>query len=167
MAHLAYLSLGSNIEPEQNLRAAVQLLRGYGKLLAISSVWETRPVGFLDQANFLNMAVLFQTTEPVESFHAQIIRPIEHQLHRVRTTNPNAPRTIDLDLSLYDDRILTLARHQIPDPDILTRAFVAIPLAEVAPTYRHPQTGQTLAQIAAAFDLLQEGLCKRQDIYLD
>jgi 2-amino-4-hydroxy-6-hydroxymethyldihydropteridine diphosphokinase len=166
MLHLAYLSLGSNINPEVNLPAAVQRLKEYGTLCAVSNVWETTPVGFLDQANFLNAAVLLETSEPAETFHARVIRPIEQHLHRVRTGNPNAPRTIDLDLVLYDDQILTLARHQIPAPDILTQAFVAIPLAEIAPTYRHPQTGQTLAQIAAQFGLARAAMVKREEVKL-
>jgi 2-amino-4-hydroxy-6-hydroxymethyldihydropteridine diphosphokinase len=164
--NLAYLALGSNIEPEKNLPAAVRLLSEYGELRAVSSVWETPPVGDSDQPNFWNAAVLLVTPEPAETFHVRVIRPLEQQLHRVRTANPNAPRTIDLDLSLFNDQMLTLAQHRIPDPDILTRAFVAIPLAEIAPTYRHPQTGQTLAQIAEKFTVERETMIRRAEVNL-
>ncbi|MCB9136095.1 MAG: 2-amino-4-hydroxy-6-hydroxymethyldihydropteridine diphosphokinase [Anaerolineales bacterium] len=166
MPNLAYLSLGSNILPEKNLPAAVRALTGFGKVLAVSNVWETPPVGCVDQPNFLNAAVLLETPEPPETFHARVIRPLEHRLDRVRTENPNAPRTIDLDLSLFNDQILSLGHHHIPDPDILTRAFVAIPLAEIAPTYRHPETGQSLAEIAATFTAEKATMHQRAEVQL-
>lgn len=166
MPNLVYLSLGSNIEPEKNLVAALRLLSTHGQVLAVSHVWETPPVGFVSQANFLNAAALLQTDEPAETLHANVIRPIEHTLHRVRTPNPNAPRTIDLDLSLFNEAILVLPHHRIPDPDILTQAFVAIPLAEIAPAYHHPETGQTLAEIAAGFADAMEEMIIREDVRL-
>lgn len=166
MPNLVYLSLGSNIHPEENLPAAVRALREFGKVLAVSSVWETPPVGYLEQPNFLNAAILLETPEPPETFYARVIRPLEHRLDRVRAQNPNAPRTIDLDLSLFNDQILPLGHHHIPDPDILTRAFVAIPLAEIAPAYRHPETGQPLAEIAATFEVEKAAMCVRKDVKL-
>ena len=77
----------------------------------------------------------------------------------------NAPRTIDVDLSLFNDEVLTVGHHLIPDPAIVTRAFVARPLAEVAPDYRHPVAERTLAEIADELAVRQE-LWLREDIAL-
>lgn len=164
--NLAYLSLGSNIEPQKYLQDAAHLLAQVGKILAISSAWETIPVGFLEQPNFLNAALLLETELTANIIRTTTIPAIEQTLHRVRTANPNASRTIDIDLALFNDEIFTLGTRQIPDPDILTRAFVAIPLAEIAPNYIHPQTGQTLRDIATGFDLVREGIVKREDVGL-
>lgn len=147
----AYLALGSNIDPEANLQAALRLLSQASRLRAISSVWETRPVGYLDQANFLNMAVIIDSELAALALKAQVLQGIERALKRVRQANKNGPRTIDLDLVLFNRQILRLGQQRIPDPDILVRPFLAIPLAEIAPDYRHPETGQTLAEIAARF----------------
>lgn len=164
--NLAYLSIGSNIEPEKNLPAAVQALARFGTVRAVSSVWETAPVGFRDQPNFLNAAVILETELSAAEVRAVVCRSIEQALHRVRTENPNAPRTIDVDLSLFNHEVLALADKQIPDPDILTHAFVAVPLAEIAPAYRHPLTGQTLREIAQQLQRASEGIAKRDDVAL-
>lgn len=166
MPNLAYLSLGSNIEPEKNLCTAVQLLTQAGTVRAVSCVWETAPAGFLDQPNYLNAAILLETEFTAETLKTTVLQPIEQTLHRVRDENPNAPRTIDIDIALFNEEIFTLGKRQIPDPDILTRAFVAISLAEIAPQYRHPVTGQTLAEIAGTFDSVREEMLKREDIKL-
>ena len=160
MPNLAYLSLGSNIKPQKNIRAAIQWLTQLSTIKAISNIWETTPVGFLEQPNFLNAAVLIETEQTAEMIKATVIQTIERALHRVRTDNPNAPRTIDLDIALFNNEILTLGKSQIPDPGILLHAFVAVPLAEIAPDYIHPITGQTLTEIASKFDLNKEGLVK-------
>ena len=166
MPNLAYLSLGSNINPENNLFHATQLLAQFGKIRSISSVWETSPVGFLDQPNFLNAAVLLETECTAEAIKSIAIQMIEQTLHRIRTENPNAPRTIDVDLALFNDEVFILQHSQIPDPDIITHAFVAIPLAEIAPDYIHPLTGQTLSEIAAGFDQGRADMIKREDLQL-
>lgn len=151
----AYLSLGSNIAPERNLRQAVRMLRQHDQELVASSVYRTPPQGFTQQADFLNMAVKLTTHLSPSAFKTQIIGSIEQQLGRVRDpNNKNAPRTIDLDISLWNDRVLDYGDKpwHIPESDILRFAHVAVPLAEIAPDYIHPETGQTLAQIAAQFD---------------
>lgn len=146
----AYLSLGSNIEAPTNLPAAVRALGRYGTILRVSRVWESEPVGFAEQPNFFNAALLLETSLPAAELREKIIPTVESALHRVRDPhNRNAPRTIDIDLSLYNREILQLGSRRIPDPEILTRAFVAVPLAEVDPGYVHPDDGRTLAMIAA------------------
>lgn len=150
-----YVTLGSNIEPEKNLVAAVHLLRQTEEVLLLSSVYQTPPQGFAHQADFLNMAVALRTNQTIEVFKTDVLAQIEHQLKRVRDPqNKNAPRTIDLDIALWDETIQDYGAKpwHVPDPDIVRFGHVALPLAEIAPAYLHPENGQTLAQIAAQFD---------------
>ena len=164
VANLAYLSLGSNIEPERNLPAAVKLLARLGRVRAVSSVWETEPVGFADQPNFLNAAVLLETVLSAWALREEAITQIEQALGRVRTENKNAPRTIDIDIMLFNRDVLQVGQRHIPDRQVLERTFVAIPLAEIAPDYVHPETGQTLQQIAQR--LPATGRTPRPDVAL-
>ncbi len=145
---IAYLSLGSNLDKERNLPQAVRLLAAHGRLRAVSAVYETAPVGNPDDPAFFNAAVALETDLPPAELKQQVLAGIERQLGRQRSADPNAPRTIDIDISLYDQAILDLGKRHIPDPEILRFAHVAVPLAELAPDYRHPETGETLAQIA-------------------
>ena len=164
--NLAYLSLGSNIEPEQNLPAAVSQLAQFGRVRAVSIVWETLPVGFSDQPNFLNAAVLLETHLSAQALREEAITAIEAALGRVRTENKNGPRTIDIDIMLFNHDIIQLERRRIPDPGVLERSFVAIPLAEISPDYVHPETGQTLKDIAGQFDTTSAGMNRRDDVRL-
>ena len=164
--NLAYLSLGSNIEPERNLPAAVAQLAQFGRIRAVSTVWQTAPIGFTDQPDFLNAVVLLETPLSARALREQVIVQIEQNLNRVRTANKNAPRTIDIDIMLFNHDVLSLGRRRIPDPEVLERPFVAIPLAEIAPDYVHPETGQTLRQIAQRFDPVAVGMRPRDDVIL-
>jgi len=162
----AFLALGSNIEPEKNLPQAVQLLGSYGTIRATSRVWQSAPVGFSDQPHFLNAAVLLETELSAEQILGNMIPTIERALERRRDpSNKNAPRTIDLDLVIFNDLHGKILDHEIPDPEILTRGFLAVPLAEIAPTTRHPITGETLQQIAERLSASSE-LRARDDIQL-
>lgn len=166
--HRVFLSLGSNIKPEDNLRACLQLLREKCTVLAVSPVYETAPVGYTKQANFLNAAVLLETPLTPEQFRLAVIVPIEQALKRVRDPhNKNAPRTIDLDIALWDEESFDFGEKpwHVPDPDVTRFAHVARPLADLAPEAVHPEDGRTLAEIAAA--LPTEGLWLREDITLD
>lgn len=137
--HRMFLSLGSNIEADVNLPKAIQMLREVGEVNAISSVWESESVGF-DGPNFLNACVLFLTPfEPVE-FKEKVIRPIESKLGRVRSSEKNAPRTIDIDIVLCDDQPLNV--------EFWDYAFVIVPLAELIPDFIHPITGEILSKAA-------------------
>jgi dihydroneopterin aldolase/2-amino-4-hydroxy-6-hydroxymethyldihydropteridine diphosphokinase len=158
------ISLGANIDPERNLVEAVRRLAERCHLLAVSPVYETRPVGRTDQPNFLNAAALIETDLDAAQLKHQVLRPIESELGRVRTADRNAPRTIDLDISLFGDQILDVEERHIPDPEILRFAHIARPLADLAPEFRHPETGQTLLQIAQA--LPHAGLERRTDLAL-
>lgn len=152
--HRAYLALGSNVDAAQNFAAALHLLEAFGPLLAQSPVYRTAPQGEGAEGDFLNMAVLVETALSPLEFKQTVIEVIEKALGRVRDpNNKNAPRTIDLDIVLWDEGVLTYGEKpwRIPDPDILRFAHVAVPLAAIAPDYRHPETGETLATIAGRF----------------
>lgn len=166
MTNRAYLSLGSNIEPERYLPAAVQRLARFGQIRGVSHVWQTRPVGFADQPEFLNAAVLLETPLSAAALRQQVVARIEQDLGRVRTGNKNAPRTIDIDIMLFNHDVLRVGSRRIPDPEVLERPFVAIPLAQIAPDYVHPDTGQRLREIAMKFDPADAGMRRRDDVVL-
>ncbi len=148
-----YLSLGSNIEPERNLAAAVQLLGEYGKFIAASTVFITAPFGTGEpQPDYLNAVVIVESGLAPADFKNEVIRPIEARLGRIRSRDRYASRTIDIDILMVDKEILRVGRRRIPSPEILERSYVAIPLAEVAPDVVHPVEGRTLAEIAAGFE---------------
>lgn len=163
-ANRGFLALGSNIQPERYLPQAVRRLAERCHLLAVSRVYESQPVGRTAQPAFLNAAVLVETGLGVAEFKAQILQPIERALGRVRTADKNAPRTIDLDLSLWNDETLEIGGRLIPDPEIVQRPHVARPLADLAPQYLHPGTGQSLLEIAEG--LGDVGLVQRPDLVL-
>ena len=152
--NLACISLGSNIAPEQNIIAAINLLRRYTTVLALSPIYRTAPQGYSQQAPFLNMAAKVHTLRKPAEFKSAVIDRIETELKRERDpANKNAPRTIDLDISLWNDAITQYGAKpwQLPDPDILRFAHIALPLADIAPDCPHPQNGLTLRQIADSF----------------
>jgi dihydroneopterin aldolase/2-amino-4-hydroxy-6-hydroxymethyldihydropteridine diphosphokinase len=159
-----FVSLGSNIDAGQNLREAVKRLASRCHLLGVSPVYETQPVGKTDQPNFLNAAALIETDLPAMELKSEVLSAIEAELGRVRTADKNAPRTIDLDISLFDDERLVVGGRHVPDPEILRFSHVARPLADLAPHYRHPETGQTLLEIAES--LGDAGLRRRPDLNL-
>jgi dihydroneopterin aldolase/2-amino-4-hydroxy-6-hydroxymethyldihydropteridine diphosphokinase len=160
----AFISLGSNIEPEQNLAEAVHRLAERCRLVAVSLVYETRPVGTTGQPNYLNAAVLIETELAAAELKAQVLQVIEEELGRARTEDKNAPRTIDLDISLFNDEVLEVGHRHIPDPEILQFPHIARPLADLAPQVRHPETGQTLEEIAQRLSASE--LAHRPDLNL-
>ncbi|HXY35242.1 MAG TPA: 2-amino-4-hydroxy-6-hydroxymethyldihydropteridine diphosphokinase [Planctomycetaceae bacterium] len=170
----AYLSLGSNIEPEKNLPAAVRELAALGRVLTLSSVWESAPFPAPDAPvrvagnagpSFLNAAVLLETELSAPEIYDRVISVIERKLGRVRDPrNKNAPRTIDIDLSLFNNKVLEFAGRRVPDPDILKRPFVAVPLAELDPDYVHPIECRRLAEIAMTWK--SNDLRQRADVKL-
>jgi len=143
---LAFIALGSNIQPEHHLPAAISQLQSVGRMQAVSRAYQSKPVGGKRQPDFLNAAVLMSVTEEPAKVRA-LLREIETALGRVRTEDKYASRTIDLDLVLLGDRVDP--EFPLPDPDILTRGHLAVPLAELAPDFCHPITGEALGAIAA------------------
>lgn len=147
------LSLGSNIEPLHHLLTAARRLADAVQIVAASGIYETTPVGDSAGPVFLNAALEIRCGVGPGSLKHRVLRPLEESLGRVRSADRNAPRTIDIDISLFGQRVLDdpAAGLEIPDPEILTRAHVAIPLANVAPTVLHPVVGLALGVIAGRF----------------
>lgn len=137
--HRVYLDLGSNLEPEKNIPLAIKLLREVGEIAEVSSVWETESVGY-DGPNFLNVCVLLLTPLEATDIKYEINRPIESQMGRVRGENRNAPRQIDIDIVLFDE-----TPH---NTQTWNQAFVVVPLAELAPDFVHPVSGEKLSEFA-------------------
>ncbi len=166
LSHQAYLSLGSNIDPTNNLPRSVKLLGGFGRLIAASTVWETRPIGVENQPNFLNACVLLETSLSAKQMQEQAIPWVETALKHVRGKNKAGPRSIDIDIMLFDNDILDIGRRHIPHPEIYERAFIAIALAEISPDKIHPETGERLDAIASRFSAEDWGMIKRLEIRL-
>jgi 2-amino-4-hydroxy-6-hydroxymethyldihydropteridine diphosphokinase len=147
LLELAFISLGSNIEPEKNLIFGTRRLADLGKLIAVSMVYQNPAIGPTPQPDFLNAAVLIETAHSVETIRLRL-RGIEADAGRVRTHDKYAPRTLDLDLCLLGTQITECPEPSLPDPDLLTRAHLAVPMGELAPSFLHPITGETLQIIA-------------------
>jgi 2-amino-4-hydroxy-6-hydroxymethyldihydropteridine diphosphokinase len=152
--HRVVLLLGSNIDKEKNLPAAVQLLARTTTVVAVSTVYEATAVGLRRQPNFFNAAALIQTGQSAAALKDGALAGIERQLGRERTADKNAPRTIDLDIILYGDFVFDYApadgrpRH-VPSPDLLRYAYCALPVADLLPRMRHPETDEPLVEVAA------------------
>jgi 2-amino-4-hydroxy-6-hydroxymethyldihydropteridine diphosphokinase len=159
-----FLSLGSNIEPERNLPEAVRELKSLGQIVACSAVYQNPAVGSTPQPDFLNSAVLLETQLTPRALRAEL-RRLEQRLGRHRGADKYAPRTIDIDLVLYGSLTLREAGRVIPDPDLLVRPHLAIPLAELDPDYHHPISGESLSSIARRLQPLAT-LTPRQEVTL-
>jgi 2-amino-4-hydroxy-6-hydroxymethyldihydropteridine diphosphokinase len=149
-----FLALGSNIDPETHLPEAVRRLEERLGVDAVSAVYETEPVDAPGTPRFLNAAVRVRWTGTPHALRAEVLRRIETELGRVRSDDPNAPRTIDLDLVFVPRLVLEDPRGGLwlPDPELVRRPHLAIPLADVAPTEVHPGSGESIAAIAAGLD---------------
>ena len=140
-----YISLGSNVDRRRMLRRAVAALREHFGEVELSPVYESAAVGF-DGSDFLNLAAAFDSDleagEIVASFHR-----IEDALGRDRSLPKFASRPIDIDLLLYGEQVIDIPGIRTPRPEILEHAFVLRPLQDLAPGLRHPQSGETLAEL--------------------
>jgi 2-amino-4-hydroxy-6-hydroxymethyldihydropteridine diphosphokinase len=145
----AFVSIGSNIDPEGNVLAAVRLLRGRVRVVALSLFYRTPAEGRPEQSPFYNGVVEVETELSPRELKLGVLRPVESELGRRRTEDRFAARPIDLDLLLYDEVVSHEADLRLPDPDLVRRAFLAHPLAELAPDLVLPGDSRTLREVAA------------------
>jgi 2-amino-4-hydroxy-6-hydroxymethyldihydropteridine diphosphokinase len=154
---LAAIALGSNLDSpagdrSANLRLAAEHLKQLGQISAISSFYDTAPVGYLDQPRFLNAAALLETDlSPLDLLHRLLA--IEKLMGRDRsTTVAKGPRVVDLDLILFGDLILQRPELILPHPAMRERRFVLEPLAEIAPDMLDPVSGLKVSSLLAALE---------------
>lgn len=135
----AVILLGSNIKPAINLRQAIIILESLVSIKSRSKIWETKAAGS-SGPNFLNMAVEIETPLSSQKIKQSIIHNIETRLRRVRTADKYAPRTIDLDIILFNDQVL--------DNNLWERVFIALPVSELRPNLINPIGQKSLQAIA-------------------
>jgi 2-amino-4-hydroxy-6-hydroxymethyldihydropteridine diphosphokinase len=143
----AFVGVGSNVEPAENVRKALGVLSSQMRVLALSTVYETEPEGRPEQPRYYNCVVEIDTETPPGDLKRSL-REIEDCVGRVRTQDKFAPRTIDLDLLLYDDVVIHGEELTLPDPEIAVRPYLAAGLAELAPDLTLPGTGERFAELA-------------------
>lgn len=134
-----YLSLGSNIEPIKNIPEAITLLKEFGTIKSVSSVWRSAAVGS-SGPDFLNAAVLFLSPLSSRELKIRVLQKIERHIGRRRTSDKNAPRPIDIDILISD------SKEQ--DDSIWEVAHLALPLAEIYSQYQNPFTGESIESAA-------------------
>jgi 2-amino-4-hydroxy-6-hydroxymethyldihydropteridine diphosphokinase len=149
---LAAIAVGSNLDSPAgdraaNLRLAIEHLAHFGKVAAVSSFYDTAPVGYLEQPRFLNAAVLLETElAPLDLLDRLLA--IEKTMGRDRSaTVAKGPRVIDLDLLLFDQTVMETATLTLPHPAMWERLFVLEPLAEIAPEIEDPISGRTIDEL--------------------
>jgi 2-amino-4-hydroxy-6-hydroxymethyldihydropteridine diphosphokinase len=151
-----YLSLGSNLEPRRHLSAAIRELREHFGALVVSPAYRSAAVGF-EGAEFVNLAVGLDTEMSPEALN-DWLHALEHRHGRRRDVPRYSDRTLDIDIVFYDDQVLDGPGHlQIPRNE-LQHAFVLRPIADIAPDFRHPVSGRSMADLWAAFPLQAEPL---------
>ena len=145
-----YIALGTNVgDREHNLRGAIRLLAEAGmRIVKISSIYETEPVDYLEQAWFLNAVLEAQTDLPALDLLHQL-RSIESAMGSKKAF-AKGPRLIDLDILLYGGESIATPELQVPHPRMLQRRFVLVPLAEIAPNLHHSSWPATASQLLAA-----------------
>ena len=143
----AYLCLGSNLgDREENLCQALALLSSDVDVEKLSAIYETEPVGYKEQPLFLNLVCRIVTDLPPHELLC-FAKKIETEMGRIPSF-PDAPRIIDIDILLYDNSIMETRNLTIPHPRLKDRAFVLIPLAEIAPNLIHPMLSKRIAELA-------------------
>ena len=149
MKKTVYLSLGSNVgDRKANLDAALEKLGALGRVVAVSSYYETEPVGLRQQPWFLNCAVKLETELMPRQLLARVLE-IEREMGRKRI-QAKGPRIIDIDILLFGTSVVEMAGLSIPHPGLHERLFVLEPLAEIAPEVRHPVLKRSIREMRDA-----------------
>jgi 2-amino-4-hydroxy-6-hydroxymethyldihydropteridine diphosphokinase len=146
-----YVAAGSNVEPEKNLARACAQIAQLWPDAHFSRAYRNAAVGF-EGPDFVNLVVGFTTSEPLQAVLAKL-HAIEQDCGRPRNAPKWASRTMDLDILLYGDLIEKTAEYTVPRPDLLKRAFMLGPMAEIAPQVMHPTAHKTIAQLWREFEL--------------
>ena len=157
-----FVAAGSNVEPIVNLRRALALLRAAYPGLRVSRAWRNAAVGF-EGEDFVNLVVGFETDEPLAAVIARL-HGIEAACGRARAAPRWAPRSMDLDVLLYGDRVGDEPGVTLPRPDLVRRAYMLKPMAELAPELLHPTLGLTMRELWQRFDRTAH---RMQEIDLD
>jgi 2-amino-4-hydroxy-6-hydroxymethyldihydropteridine diphosphokinase len=139
-----YIGVGSNIDPCENIKAALALLKTYVTVTAISPFYRSRAVGSPHQPDFVNGIFRIAPTSTPRELKFEVLRVIEDRLGRVRTTDKNSARMIDLDIVLFGKLTISEPDLVIPDPGLLDYPFVGIPLLDLEPELVVPGTGEKL-----------------------
>jgi 2-amino-4-hydroxy-6-hydroxymethyldihydropteridine diphosphokinase len=157
--HHVYLSLGSNLgDRECNLEESTRQISEFAVIKKSSGIYETEPWGLKDQPRFLNQVILVETKLAPEELLSHL-KTIEQKMGRKKTVH-YGPRLIDLDILFYDDLLLKTPDLIIPHPHITERAFVLVPLAEIAPNMIHPQHNKTIRELLKAVEKSSVSLYK-------
>jgi len=144
-----YIGVGSNLgDRYENLERALELLSAKALLQQVSSVYETEPVGYSQQPPYLNLVCRVDTELSPQQLLGKL-KEIEHEMGR-KASFRNAPRVIDLDILLYDEIVVDSDELTIPHPGLTERAFVLVPLDEIAPELVHPAKKKTISQLLSA-----------------
>ncbi len=143
----AYIGVGSNIRPETNIPAALNLLRRRVRVTGTSTFYRTPAVDRPDQPDYRNGVWRIETAAAPRDLGRDVLRPIEDQLGRVRTADKYAPRTIDLDVLLHGATVLDDSDCHVPAPEIRTRLFLVVCLLELDAGLVLPDTGERLAAL--------------------
>mgnify|MGYP001615144372 FL=1 len=143
---VVYIGIGSNLgDKKENIRTSIELIKEKCKIIKVSSLYETEPIGYKNQDMFLNCAIKAETElKPLELLG--FLQSIEKKIGRIRTIK-NGPRTIDLDILFYNKKIINKEKLIVPHPRLHERLFVLGPLKEISPYFVHPALKETIKDL--------------------